>query len=106
MIRRAGAANPSWPGVDHAQPGRAQRPVTHGRFRLTLSDDGPGIASEDLPHIFERFYRAAAVRSSSGSGLGLAIVQEIVHRHGGEVRAERREPRGTTFVVELPPLSV
>jgi two-component system, OmpR family, sensor histidine kinase BaeS len=75
-----------------------------GRYRLTLSDDGPGIAAEDLPHIFERFYRAAAVRSSSGTGLGLAIVQEIVRRHGGEVRAERREPRGSAFVVELPVL--
>jgi signal transduction histidine kinase len=75
------------------------------RFRLTLSDDGPGIAAEDLPHIFERFYRADAVRGTGGSGLGLAIVREIVLRHGGVVRAERLQPRGMAFVVELPALT-
>jgi signal transduction histidine kinase len=80
-------------------------PAARGRFRLTVSDDGPGIAAEDLPHVFERFYRADAVRSSSGSGLGLAIVREIVLRHGGEVRAEHARPRGATFVVELPALA-
>jgi signal transduction histidine kinase len=77
-------------------------PAAGSRHRLTIADDGPGIAAEDLPHVFERFYRAAAVRSSGGSGLGLAIVREIVQRHGGEVRAERAEPRGAVFVVELP----
>jgi two-component system, OmpR family, sensor histidine kinase BaeS len=75
-----------------------------GRFRLTLSDDGPGVDAADLPHIFERFYRADAVRGLGGSGLGLAIVREIVLRHGGEVRATRLEPRGMVFVVELPAL--
>jgi signal transduction histidine kinase len=74
------------------------------RFRLTASDDGPGVPAEELSLVFERFYRGAGVRSSSGSGLGLAIVREIVHRHGGEVRAGRREPQGTTFVVEIPAL--
>jgi signal transduction histidine kinase len=75
-----------------------------GRFRLTVADDGPGIAPEDRPHVFERFYRANAVRSSGGSGLGLAIVREIVQRHGGETRAESAQPRGAAFVVELPVL--
>ena len=75
------------------------------RFRLTVADDGPGIAPEDLPHVFERFYRADAVRSSGGSGLGLAIVREIVQRHGGEASAERVEPRGAAFVTELPALA-
>jgi signal transduction histidine kinase len=72
------------------------------RFRLTVRDDGPGIRPEDLPHIFERFYRARTVRDDGGTGLGLAIVREIVLRHGGEVRAEAAEPRGAAFVVELP----
>jgi len=77
-------------------------------FRLTVSDDGPGVPSEDLPHLFERFYRSAAARRSEGgpqaggSGLGLAIVREITHRHGGEVRAREGVPRGLAIEVDLP----
>ena len=57
---------------------------------LTVTDDGPGIAAEDLPHVFERLYVAQLhpARSEAGSGLGLAIVRELVHAHGGEVTAE------------------
>jgi two-component system sensor histidine kinase MprB len=73
-----------------------------GHFRLTVSDDGPGFPPEDLPHIFDRFYRAAAARSAAGSGLGLAIVKEIVHQHGGEVRAENRLPSGAAILIDLP----
>jgi signal transduction histidine kinase len=73
-----------------------------GRFRLAVRDDGPGIRAEDLPHLFERFYRARTARDDGGTGLGLAIVREIVLRHGGEVRAEAAEPRGAAFIVELP----
>jgi signal transduction histidine kinase len=73
-----------------------------GAFALTVDDDGPGIAAGDLAQLFDRFYRADAARSTPGSGLGLAIVREIVQRHGGEVRAGNREPRGARFVVELP----
>jgi two-component system sensor histidine kinase BaeS len=71
-------------------------------YRLTVADDGPGIAAEDLPRVFERFYRAESVRSHGGTGLGLAIVSEIVRQHGGEARAEQRKPQGAAFVVELP----
>jgi signal transduction histidine kinase len=79
-----------------------------GRFRLTVSDDGPGLSPDDLSHAFERFYRAAGVRvagaarDSGGSGLGLAIVREIVERHGGTVNAEKREPHGLAIIIELP----
>jgi signal transduction histidine kinase len=81
--------------------------TSHGFHRLTVSDDGPGLPAEDLPHLFERFYRGAAGRSdtareSGGSGLGLAIAREIVERHGGGVRAEARQPHGLTIVIELP----
>lgn len=69
---------------------------------LTVSDDGPGIASEDLPHVFERFYRAESVHAQGGTGLGLAIVREIASQHGGRVHAESRQPRGAAFIVELP----
>jgi two-component system sensor histidine kinase BaeS len=73
-----------------------------GRYRLSVSDDGPGIAAEDLPHVFERFFRADSARPLGGTGLGLAIVREIVTQHGGEVRAEPCSPRGARFIVELP----
>jgi two-component system sensor histidine kinase BaeS len=72
-------------------------------WRLTVRDNGPGIAPDDLPHVFDRFYRARHVRETSGSGLGLAIVREIVVQHGGAVRAEAGVPRGAAFVVDLPP---
>jgi signal transduction histidine kinase len=76
-------------------------------WRLTVSDDGPGVPAETLPFVFDRFYRADERASShgrddNGSGLGLAIVREIVQRHGGSVRAEARVPHGLTIVVELP----
>ncbi len=79
-----------------------------GRYRLTVSDDGPGLSPEELPRLFERFYRAAGVRGTGrsrdqgGSGLGLAIVREIVERHGGTARAEARSPHGLTIALELP----
>ena len=72
------------------------------RARLTVEDDGPGIALEHLPHVFERFYRADQARALPGSGLGLAIVREIVERHGGRVAAQARLPRGLTLSIELP----
>ena len=71
-------------------------------FRLGVSDDGPGLAPDDLARVFERFYRARSPRAVEGSGLGLAIVREIVERHGGATRVERREPHGARFVIEMP----
>lgn len=71
---------------------------------ITVRDSGQGIAPEDLPHIFERFYRAdrARTRSSGGAGLGLAIVRQIVLAHGGTIDAASRQGYGTTFTVRLP----
>jgi len=71
---------------------------------LTVRDDGPGIAPEDLPHVFDRFYRAdpARNRGSGGSGLGLAIVQAIVQAHGGKVAASNHPDGGAVFSVCLP----
>jgi two-component system, OmpR family, sensor kinase len=70
---------------------------------LVVSDTGPGIDSDDLPHIFERFYRASKVRSraSGGAGLGLAISKWIAESHGGHIRCESSE-QGARFTVELP----
>jgi two-component system sensor histidine kinase MprB len=69
---------------------------------LTVADNGPGIAAEDLPHVFDRFYRAAAARSMPGSGLGLAIVAQTATQHGGAVTAGPNHPAGTVVTVRLP----
>jgi len=69
---------------------------------LTVRDHGPGISDEDLPHIFDRFYRGAEARGRSGSGLGLAIVRQVAHQHGGSVAAERPRGGGTLMRLLLP----
>jgi two-component system, OmpR family, sensor histidine kinase MprB len=66
---------------------------------LTVRDHGPGIASEDLPHLFERFYRATSARSMPGAGLGLAIVAKAASEHGWTVRADNAEGGGARFRV-------
>jgi len=73
---------------------------------VTVSDEGPGIDEESLPHIFDRFYRTSASRdrTTGGAGLGLAIVQSIVSRHAGEIDVENLTPNGTCFTVRLPAL--
>ena len=69
--------------------------------RLTVRDHGPGIADEDLPYVFDRFYRARAARGLPGSGLGLAIVRQVAESHGGDVVAEQAEGGGTRMVLTL-----
>jgi two-component system sensor histidine kinase BaeS len=86
----------------------ARAPGNPSRFRLTVSDDGPGVPAAELPLVFERFYRGtdargiAVVRNHRGSGLGLAIVREIAERHTGTVHAEARTPHGLSIIIELP----
>ena len=74
--------------------------------RLTVSDTGAGIPPDELPHVFERFWRGRAARERSGSGIGLAVVDELVRAHGGTVTAESDPGRGARFVVELQLLDV
>jgi two-component system sensor histidine kinase MprB len=69
---------------------------------LTVRDHGPGIAPEDLPHVFDRFYRAAAARGRDGSGLGLAIVRHVAEGHGGTVAAEPAAGGGALLRLALP----
>jgi len=69
---------------------------------LTVADAGPGIDPADLPHVFERFYRATAARAMPGSGLGLAIVAQTVAQHRGTVTAGRSATGGALLTVRLP----
>ena len=68
---------------------------------VTVRDHGPGIDEEDLPYVFDRFYRARAARGLPGSGLGLAIVKQVAETHGGTVVAERAEGGGTLMRFRL-----
>ena len=70
--------------------------------RLEVRDHGPGIAPNDQPHVFDRFYRSAEARTEAGSGLGLAIVKQIVERHGGQVWAANGGSGGAVVGFELP----
>lgn len=82
------------------------RDLQPGTLQVAVSDTGPGIQPEDLPHLFERFYRSRNTRERTdghrGHGLGLAIAREIVRAHGGEIWATSEPGRGTTFVFTLP----
>ncbi|MGN0773941.1 MAG: ATP-binding protein [Candidatus Ventricola sp.] len=71
---------------------------------LDISDTGVGIPEEDLPHVFDRFYRVDKARSreTGGTGLGLSIVQQIVRLHAGSVTVQSKRGEGTTFTVQLP----
>ena len=74
------------------------------KLELSVADTGEGIEVEDLPHVFERFYRSGTSRSrkEGGTGLGLAIVKQMVETHGGNVAAESTQGKGSTFIISLP----
>jgi two-component system sensor histidine kinase MprB len=73
---------------------------------VSVRDHGPGIDDEDLPFIFDRFYRSAEARSMPGSGLGLAIVRQVAEAHGGQVTVERPPGGGSRFVLSMPAVVV
>ena len=72
-----------------------------GLLRFVVTDNGPGIAPEDLPHVFERFFRGRNARSE-GAGLGLAIAQSIARAHGGSLRVQSEPGAGCVFTLEIP----
>jgi two-component system, OmpR family, sensor histidine kinase MprB len=72
-------------------------------FEISVRDHGPGIAEPDLPHIFDRFYRATSARGTPGSGLGLAIVRQVAESHGGRVIVENAEGGGARFRLQVEP---
>jgi two-component system sensor histidine kinase MprB len=110
-----------WPSVVRASPERVHRAVgnlldnaekwsppgarievsaRHGS--VTVRDRGPGIDASDLPHVFDRFYRAPSARGTPGSGLGLAIVKQVAETYGGSASVESLAGAGTTACLRLP----
>jgi signal transduction histidine kinase len=74
-----------------------------GAATITVRDTGPGIPEDELPHVFERFYRGPSTANLvGGSGLGLPIVQSIMHAHGGEVEIRSEPGHGTEVILSLP----
>jgi two-component system sensor histidine kinase MprB len=100
------AAQPSGPATQPS--GLATQPI-EVRVRggtLQVRDHGPGIAEEDLPRVFDRFYRAPAARGRDGAGLGLAIVRQTAEAHRGTVHASNDPGGGACLTLELPPLEM
>jgi two-component system sensor histidine kinase BaeS len=89
--------------VQHSPAGAEVR-ITVAPGSIRVADAGPGIASEDLPFVFERFYRADPSRGGarSGSGIGLTVARELVAANGGSIEVERTGADGTTFLIRLP----
>ncbi|MDP9271553.1 MAG: HAMP domain-containing histidine kinase [Chloroflexota bacterium] len=97
--------------VQHSPPAgtvRIKQWATASEVQVRIADQGSGIAADDLPHVFERFYRADPARTGpvsgqrQGSGIGLTIARELLGANGGRISVERTGPDGTTFLVELP----
>jgi signal transduction histidine kinase len=77
--------------------------ILDGRVHISLKDQGPGIAAEHVPHIFERFYRIRdSMNKVHGTGLGLYICNQIILAHQGEMKVESELSKGTTFHIFLP----
>jgi len=75
--------------------------VDHGEVVFRVADTGPGIAADELPHIFDRFFRGRDARAR-GSGIGLTVARELARAHGGEIEVTSEPGRGTTFIVRFP----
>ncbi|WP_239475502.1 HAMP domain-containing sensor histidine kinase [Streptomyces sp. CS131] len=98
------ASGPYAPGPNASEEGRGTAVAGGGTVVIEVTDTGSGIPAGDLPHVFDRFWRAEKSRSrrTGGSGLGLAIVRKLVEAHGGTVEATSTEGEGSTFALRLP----
>jgi signal transduction histidine kinase len=88
--------------VKHSTINTSQSARDKGTIEIAVTDSGVGIAPQDLPRIFDKFFQGHAGVQKKGSGLGLAIVQHIIQAHGGSIRAESGQSMGTTFYILLP----
>jgi len=79
--------------------------IENEKLVVTISDEGMGISSEDLPHVFERFFRSDSSRSKPGNGLGLSYAMSIIKSHGGQITVNSQFEQGSTFEVHLPLIS-
>ncbi|WP_408993128.1 sensor histidine kinase [Streptomyces sp. 1268] len=98
------ASGPYAPGPNASEEGRGTAVTGGGTVVIEVTDTGSGIPADDLPHVFDRFWRAEKSRSrrTGGSGLGLAIVRKLVEAHDGTVEATSAEGEGSTFALRLP----
>src|SRR5205807_2318080 len=97
ILRRASRGRPAEAAVADSVAEAERMKRMRGRLRSLAHADGPGVESDRLPRLFERFQR-----SDSGSGLGLAIARRVVERHGGTIRVKTEPGTGSTFTIELP----
>lgn len=84
---------------------RIELETTDTTFYAIIEDDGGGVLQKDLPHLFERFYRAGEKKENGGAGIGLSIVQEVVRRHHGNIRAENAGA-GLRFTISIPVMNL
>ncbi|MYV63952.1 HAMP domain-containing protein, partial [Streptomyces sp. SID4931] len=98
------ASGPDAPGPNASEEGCGTAVTGGGTVVIEVTDTGSGIPADDLPHVFDRFWRAEKSRSrrTGGSGLGLAIVRKLVEAHGGTAEATSTEGEGSTFALRLP----
>jgi two-component system sensor histidine kinase MprB len=88
----------------HSPPGGIVE-VEAGPDGVRVRDHGAGMAEEDIPHLFDRFYRGVSARGRTGSGLGLAIVRQVAEQHHGSVRAANAPGGGAEFALSLPAIA-
>jgi len=103
-ILMTNAINYTPPGGKVTLLTRSQRSEAHRWATLSVRDSGPGIPAEELPHLFERFFRGTLGRASGtpGTGLGLSIAREIVTRHNGRLELSQNSPQGAEFTIWIP----
>ena len=74
-------------------------------LRVTVEDEGPGVAAADAPHLFERFFRGRSSDGTAGTGLGLAIARNLARLHGGDITLDTAIERGSRFTLTLPAMA-
>ena len=81
---------------------RVQARESGGQIEVAISVTGAGITEDQLPLVFERFYRADKARTRGGAGIGLAIARQIAEAHGGTIEAQSTPGKGSTFILQIP----